>query len=137
LSTFANHYVVLKLVLSMQMVKVWSLFLDLWIVICVINCMTGSLGAQNVKVLNLHFGQKRVGLSQQFGTRSWISKKSQKYTSLVTSQQTVRPLNLSDGQSSEILCKFFILWWVLTTTLMWYYVCMIVYVCVCIHSYSF
>ncbi|KAK2425389.1 biotin/lipoyl attachment domain-containing protein [Trifolium repens] len=62
-----------------------------------------SLGTQNVKVLNLHFGQKRVGLSQLFGTSSWISKKSQKYTSLVTSQQMVRPLNLSDGQSSDIL----------------------------------
>ncbi|GAU11063.1 hypothetical protein TSUD_113560 [Trifolium subterraneum] len=69
----------------------------------VINCTTGNLGTQNVKVLNLHFGQKRVWLSQQFGTRSWISRKSQKYTSLVTSQQTVRPLNLSDSQSSEIL----------------------------------
>ncbi|PNX98889.1 biotin carboxyl carrier acetyl-CoA carboxylase [Trifolium pratense] len=72
-------------------------------VICVINCITGSLGTQHVKVLNLHFGQKRVWLSEKFGTRSWTSRKSQKYTSLVTSQQTVRPLNLSDGQSSEIL----------------------------------
>ncbi|CAJ2661324.1 unnamed protein product [Trifolium pratense] len=63
----------------------------------------GSLGTQHVKVLNLHFGQKRVWLSEKFGTRSWTSRKSQKYTSLVTSQQTVRPLNLSDGQSSEIL----------------------------------
>ncbi|KAL5156531.1 hypothetical protein HKD37_15G041481 [Glycine soja] len=59
-------------------------------VICVINSMAGSIGTPNIKALNLHFGGKKVGLSQQFGTRSWISKQSLQYTSLVMSRQKVR-----------------------------------------------
>lgn len=61
-----------------------------------------SLGTQNVKVLNLHFGQERVELSQHFGTRSWISRKSLQYTRLVASRQTVRSLTPSNDQSAEI-----------------------------------
>ncbi|CAI8611847.1 unnamed protein product [Vicia faba] len=61
-----------------------------------------SLGTQNVKVLNLHFGQKTVGLSQHFGPRSWISRMPLQYTSLVTSLQTVRYLTSSNEQSAEI-----------------------------------
>lgn len=61
-----------------------------------------SLGPPNIKVLNLHFGGKRIGLSPQFGTRSWISRKSLRYTSLVMSQQTVRFLTAFNGPSSEI-----------------------------------
>ncbi|KAH1207367.1 hypothetical protein GmHk_15G042499 [Glycine max] len=49
-----------------------------------------SIGTPNIKALNLHFGGKKVGLSQQFGTRSWISKQSLQYTSLVMSRQKVR-----------------------------------------------
>ncbi|XP_004486692.1 uncharacterized protein [Cicer arietinum] len=61
-----------------------------------------NLGTQNVEVLNLHFGQKRIGLSQQFGTKNWISRKSLQYTSLVTSQQRVRSLTSTNGQLAEI-----------------------------------
>ncbi|XP_058774129.1 uncharacterized protein LOC131648381 [Vicia villosa] len=61
-----------------------------------------NFGTQNVKVLNLHFGQKRVGLSQHFGPRSWISRKPLQYTSLVASPQTVRYLTSSNEQSQEI-----------------------------------
>lgn len=70
-------------------------------VICVINSMAGSIGTPNIKALNLHFGGKKVGLSQQFGTRSWISKQSLQYTSLVMSRQKVR------FSPTEIQCKFF------------------------------
>ncbi|KAG4972619.1 hypothetical protein JHK82_038289 [Glycine max] len=62
--------------------------------------MTGSIGTPNIKVLNLHFGGKKVGLSRQFGTRSWISRLQ--YTSLVMSRQTVRFLASSNGPSTEI-----------------------------------
>lgn len=68
---------------------------------CITNSMTGSIGTPNIKVLNLHFGGKKVGLSQQFGTRSWISKQSLQYTSLVMSRQKVR------FSPTEIQCKFF------------------------------
>lgn len=78
-------------------------------VIWVIKHITGSLGTQNVKVLNLHFGQERAELSQHFGTRSWISRKSLQYARLVASKQTVRSLTPSNDQSAEIQCKFFIL----------------------------
>ncbi|XP_058765836.1 uncharacterized protein LOC131639346 [Vicia villosa] len=61
-----------------------------------------NFGTQNVKVLNLHFGQKRVGLLQHFGPRSWISRKPLQYTSLVASPQTVRYLTSSNEQSQEI-----------------------------------
>lgn len=61
-----------------------------------------SLGTPNIKVLNLYFGGKKVGLSQQLGTRSWISRQSLQYTSLVMSRQTVRFLALSNDPSSEI-----------------------------------
>ncbi|CAI8605102.1 unnamed protein product [Vicia faba] len=37
------------------------------VIICVFNFITGSLGTQNVKVLNFQFSQKTVGLSQHFG----------------------------------------------------------------------
>ncbi|CAI8602856.1 unnamed protein product [Vicia faba] len=72
------------------------------VIICVFNFITGSLGTQNVKVFNLHFGQKTVGLSQHFGPRSWISRMPLQYTSLVTSLQTVRYLTSSNEQSAEI-----------------------------------
>ncbi|XP_061354785.1 uncharacterized protein LOC133299342 [Gastrolobium bilobum] len=82
-----------------------------------------SLGTPNIKVLNLHFGVKRIGLSQQFGTRSWISRKSLQYTSLVMSQLTSYndPLSkiqsvarsedgseeiISSGLTSELIPKF-------------------------------
>ncbi|XP_027342604.1 uncharacterized protein LOC113855247 isoform X2 [Abrus precatorius] len=61
-----------------------------------------SLGTPHIKVLNLHFSAKRVGLSQQFGTRSWISRQSLQYTSLAISQQTDRFLASSNDPSSEI-----------------------------------
>ncbi|KAK7261905.1 hypothetical protein RIF29_28229 [Crotalaria pallida] len=64
--------------------------------------MTGSLGASNIKVLNLHFGRKRIALPQQFGSRCWIGRKSSQYTSLVISQQTVGSLTASNGPSLEI-----------------------------------
>ncbi|KAG4961607.1 hypothetical protein JHK87_038240 [Glycine soja] len=59
-----------------------------------------SIGTPNIKVLNLHFGGKKVGLSRQFGTRSWISRLQ--YTSLVMSRQTIRFLASSNGPSTEI-----------------------------------
>ncbi|TKY48099.1 Biotin carboxyl carrier protein of acetyl-CoA carboxylase [Spatholobus suberectus] len=61
-----------------------------------------SLGTPDIKVLTLHFGGKKVGLSQQFGSRSWISRQSLQYTRLVASRQTVRFLASSNDPSPEI-----------------------------------
>ncbi|CAL0324152.1 unnamed protein product [Lupinus luteus] len=58
-----------------------------------------SLGGSNIKVWSLHFHGKRIGLSQQFGIRSWTSMKSLQYTSLVLSQQKVGSLTSSSGLS--------------------------------------
>ncbi|KAK7325218.1 hypothetical protein VNO77_29377 [Canavalia gladiata] len=63
---------------------------------------SSSLGTPNVKVLNLRFSGKKVGLPQQFGTRSWISRPSLQYTSLVMSQQTERLVASSENPSSQI-----------------------------------
>ncbi|XP_019436382.1 PREDICTED: uncharacterized protein LOC109342826 isoform X2 [Lupinus angustifolius] len=59
-----------------------------------------SLGGSNIKVWNLHFHGKRIGLSQQFGIRSWTSMKSLQYTSLVMSLQKIG--SLTSGSSLEI-----------------------------------
>ncbi|KAL2332444.1 hypothetical protein Fmac_020025 [Flemingia macrophylla] len=68
------------------------------------NCYftKGSLGTSNIKVLKLHFGGKKLGLSQQFGTRSWISRQSLQHTSLAMSRQTVRFLASSNDPSPDI-----------------------------------
>nr|KYP59593.1 Biotin carboxyl carrier protein of acetyl-CoA carboxylase [Cajanus cajan] len=61
-----------------------------------------SLGTSNIKLLNLHFGGIKFGLSQQYGTRSWISRQSLQYTSLVMSRQTVRFLASPNDPSPDI-----------------------------------
>ncbi|QCE08908.1 acetyl-CoA carboxylase biotin carboxyl carrier protein [Vigna unguiculata] len=67
----------------------------------VINSITGSLGSPNIKVLNLHFSGKNVGLSKHVGTRSW-RRQSLQYTGLVTSRQADRLLASSNDPASEI-----------------------------------
>jgi len=72
----------------------------------VINSITGSLGSPNIKVLNLHFSGKNVGLSKHVGTRSW-RRQSLQYTGLVTSRQADRLLASSNDPASEIKGNFF------------------------------
>ncbi|KAE9588026.1 putative acetyl-CoA carboxylase [Lupinus albus] len=59
-----------------------------------------SLRGSNIKLWNLHFHGKGIGLSQQFGIRSWTSMKSLQYTSLVMSLQKVG--SLTSASSLEI-----------------------------------
>ncbi|KAK8469797.1 hypothetical protein PHAVU_005G175400 [Phaseolus vulgaris] len=60
----------------------------------------GCLGTPNIRVLNLRFSGKDVGLSQQVGTRSW-RRQSLQYTSLVMSRQTDGFLASANAPSSE------------------------------------
>ncbi|KAF7843282.1 Biotin carboxyl carrier protein of acetyl-CoA carboxylase [Senna tora] len=61
-----------------------------------------SLGTSNIKVFNLNRGRKRVGILEQYGTRSWTSRKSQRYTSLFMSQQSVKFLTACSHPTLKI-----------------------------------
>ncbi|RDX70921.1 accB, partial [Mucuna pruriens] len=92
-------------ILTMQMMKEYEYGVSFqtikWLFICNPK-NNGSLGTPNIKILNLNFGGKKAGLSQQLGTRSWMGRQSLQCTSLVMSRQTVRSLASSNDPSSEI-----------------------------------
>ncbi|XP_028766331.1 uncharacterized protein LOC114724188 isoform X1 [Neltuma alba] len=61
-----------------------------------------SLGTSNIKLLNLGTAGKRVGISQQYGIRSWTSRKSLQNTHLIASQRSVKFLTACSGPSLKI-----------------------------------
>ncbi|KAI4329313.1 hypothetical protein L6164_021595 [Bauhinia variegata] len=61
-----------------------------------------SFGTSNVKVLNLDIGRKKLGTSQQYGTRSWTCRRTLQCADLVKSQQRKKTLTPCCNPSLKI-----------------------------------